>query len=138
MVTTSPTASPFSLVTTFNPLSPSGYPSIFGFVTTKVLFHRLSFVSGFPMNSLMVLTTKYLLMYCTELCLASSKILTPPPPSPPSECVLPPHQRRGGGGGGGVNILEDARHWSGLLQYNLSTVLTISYFLSFLVSISYM
>jgi hypothetical protein len=27
--------------------------------------------------------------------------------------------------GGGVNILEDARHWIGLLQYNLSTVYTI-------------
>jgi hypothetical protein len=25
------------------------------------------------------------------------------------------------GGGGVVNILEDARHWIGLLQYNLST-----------------
>jgi hypothetical protein len=53
--------------------------------------------------------------------------IDPPSPSTPSECVLPPHQRRGGthspGGGGGVNILEDARHWIGLLQYNLSTVL---------------
>ncbi len=54
--------------------------------------------------------------------------IDPPPPSPPSECVLPPHQRRGvhtrravGGWGGGVNILEDARHWIGLLRYNLST-----------------
>jgi hypothetical protein len=28
-------------------------------------------------------------------------------------------------GGGGVNILEDARHRSGLLQYNLSTVQSI-------------
>ncbi len=41
----------------------------------------------------------------------------------------PPHQRRGGthslGGEGWVvnifNILEDARHWIGLLQYNRST-----------------
>jgi hypothetical protein len=54
--------------------------------------------------------------------------IDPPPPSPPSECVLPPHQRRvvhtrraGGGWGWGVNILEDARHRIGLLQYNLST-----------------
>ncbi len=31
--------------------------------------------------------------------------IDPPPPSPPSECVF----------------LEDARHWIGLLQYNLST-----------------
>ncbi len=51
--------------------------------------------------------------------------IDPPPPSPPSECVLPPHQRRGGthspgGEGVGVNILEDARHWIGLLQYNLT------------------
>jgi hypothetical protein len=52
------------------------------------------------------------------------KNIDPPTPSPPSECVLPPYQRRGGhtrrevrGGGGGVNILEDARHWNGLLQY---------------------
>jgi hypothetical protein len=49
----------------------------------------------------------------------------PHTPSPPSECVLPPHQRGGGtnspgGGGWGVNILEDARHWICLLQYNLS------------------
>ncbi len=51
----------------------------------------------------------------------------PSTPSPPSECVLPPRQRRGvytlarGWGGGGVNILQDARHWIGLLQYNPST-----------------
>jgi hypothetical protein len=51
----------------------------------------------------------------------------PSPPSPPSECVLPPHQGGGytlsgrRGGWGGVNILEDARHWIGLLQFNLST-----------------
>jgi hypothetical protein len=31
--------------------------------------------------------------WSTELCLASSKILTPHP-SPPGECVLPPRQRR--------------------------------------------
>jgi hypothetical protein len=51
----------------------------------------------------------------------------PPPPSPPSECVLPPHQRRGlhtrrAVRGMGVNILEDAKHVIGLLQYNLSTL----------------
>jgi hypothetical protein len=57
-----------------------------------------------------------------------SKILSPPPPVPsaPSECVLPPHQRRGGthspgSKGVGVNILEDARRWIGLLQFNPST-----------------
>jgi len=27
--------------------------------------------------------------------------------------------------GVGVNILEDARHWIGLLQYNLSTLYTL-------------
>ncbi len=32
----------------------------------------------------------------------------------------------GGGGGWGVNILEDARHWIGLLQYNLPTPLPYS------------
>jgi hypothetical protein len=52
--------------------------------------------------------------------------IDPPPLSQPSECVLPPHQRRGSTHspavrGWGVNILEDARHWIGLLQYNLST-----------------
>ncbi len=50
-----------------------------------------------------------------------------PPPFPPSECVLPPHQRRGvhtrrAVRGWWVNILEDARHWIGLLQYNLCTL----------------
>jgi hypothetical protein len=48
---------------------------------------------------------------------------------PPSECVLPAHQRRGGTvvhtrravRVWGVNILEDARHWIGLLEYNPST-----------------
>jgi hypothetical protein len=55
------------------------------------------------------------------------RTIDPPPPSPPSECVLPPpHQRRGGshspgGEGVGVNILEDARHWIGLLRYYPST-----------------
>ncbi len=38
----------------------------------------------------------------------------PPTPSPPGECVPPPPH-------GGVNILEDARHWIGLLQYNPHT-----------------
>ncbi len=52
-------------------------------------------------------------------------------PTPfPSECVLPLHQRRGvhtrrAVRGWGVNILEDARHWIGLLQYNPSTVNSI-------------
>ncbi len=56
------------------------------------------------------------------------QIIYPPNSSPPSECVLPLHQRRGvhtswveRGWGPGVYILEDARHWIGLLQYNLST-----------------
>ncbi len=43
----------------------------------------------------------------------------PPTQSPHNECVLPPrgvHSRRRWGGGWGVNILEDARHWIGLLQ----------------------
>jgi hypothetical protein len=56
--------------------------------------------------------------------------IDPSPPSPPSECVLPPPRTQGGEGGThtrravrgvGVNILEDARHRIGLLQYNLST-----------------
>jgi hypothetical protein len=49
-----------------------------------------------------------------------------PPPSPASECVHPPAPKARdthspGGEGGGVNILEDARHRIGLLEYNLST-----------------
>ncbi len=52
--------------------------------------------------------------------------IDPPTPSPPSECVLPPHQRRGlhtrrAVKGCGINIVEDARHWIGFLQYNPST-----------------
>jgi hypothetical protein len=36
----------------------------------------------------------------TELCLASSKILTPQPPLHPASVSSSPHQKRGGGGGG--------------------------------------
>ncbi len=55
--------------------------------------------------------------------------LLTPTPSPSNECILPPHQRRGythspGCERVGVNILEDARHWIGLLQYNPSTLLS--------------
>jgi hypothetical protein len=65
-------------------------------------------------------------MWSTEQCLAYSKILTPPPPLHPASVSSP---RTKGGGvhtrravrGWGVNILEDARHWIGLLQYNPST-----------------
>jgi len=51
----------------------------------------------------------------------------PSTPSPPSECVHPPHQRREvhtrrAVRGWGINILEDVRHWIGLLQYNPSTI----------------
>ncbi len=42
-------------------------------------------------------SAKYLHMKSTELCLASSKILTPHPLSTQRVCP-PPHQRRGGGG----------------------------------------
>jgi hypothetical protein len=50
-----------------------------------------------------------------------------PPPPFPSASVSSPRTKGGGytlarrWGGWGVNILEDARHRSGLLQYNLST-----------------
>ncbi len=64
---------------------------------------------------------------------ASSKILTPHPPLHPAS-VSSSRTKGGGGGGGytvagrwGVNILEDARHWIGLLQYNLSTILQKKY-----------
>ncbi len=57
------------------------------------------------------------------------------PPIPLSnQRVCPTPAPRGGGGytarwgGGGVNILEDARHWIGLLQYNLSTGLPVEPF----------
>jgi hypothetical protein len=62
----------------------------------------------------------------TEQCLAFSKILTPHPPLLPASVSSPrtkggeAHTRRAVRGWG-VNILEDARHWIGLLQYNLST-----------------
>jgi hypothetical protein len=52
---------------------------------------------------------------------ASSKILTPPPPSPPAFGAGGGHTRRAVRGWG-VNILEDARHRIGILQYNLSTL----------------
>ncbi len=51
-----------------------------------------------------------------------------PPPLNPANVSCPPAPKAGGytlagrwGGGGGVNIFEDARHWIGHLQYNLST-----------------
>ncbi len=51
----------------------------------------------------------------------------PPTHTPPSEYVLPMHNGGGytlavQGRAWGVNILEDARHWIGLLQYNSSTL----------------
>ncbi len=56
--------------------------------------------------------------------------IDPHPPLHPASLSSPRtkggvvHTRRAveGGGGWGVNILGDARHWNGLLQYNLSTV----------------
>ncbi len=73
------------------------------------------------------------------------KYWPPTPPSPPKECVLPPHQRRGDtqytrrAVGGGVNILDDARHWIGLLQYNHPTSKThlvhTGFFLSSIVAV---
>ncbi len=70
------------------------------------------------------------------ICRVQSSVLRLPkywPPTPrPSECVLPPYQRLGGTHSPGregvvwVNILEDARHWIGLLQFNPSTVSTDS------------
>ncbi len=55
--------------------------------------------------------------------------IDPPPPLHPAS-VSSPRTKGGGGGvhtrravrGWGVNILEAARHWIGLLQYNLSTM----------------
>jgi hypothetical protein len=66
-------------------------------------------------------------MKSTELCLASSKIMTPQPLS--TQRVCPPPTPKAGGvhtrrevREWEVNILEDARHWIGLLQYNLSNL----------------
>jgi hypothetical protein len=60
------------------------------------------------------------------------RTVDPPPPLHPASVSSPPHQRRGGTlhtrramRGWGVNISEDARHWIGLLQYNLSMPQTI-------------
>ncbi len=74
--------------------------------------------------------------YTTEHCLASSELLTPPPLS--TQRVCPPPAPKAGGGAAGVhtrravrgwevNILEDARHWIDLLQYNPSTGILIQY-----------
>ncbi len=79
--------------------------------------------------------TKYLRMQSTEQCLASSKILIPhplstqrvcPPPAPKAGETLHTHRAVRGWG---VNILEDARHWIGLLLYNLSTPFLLCVFL---------
>jgi len=53
--------------------------------------------------------------------------IDPHPPLHPASVSSPPHQGQGGplspgSEGVGVNILEDARHWIGLLLYNPSTV----------------
>jgi hypothetical protein len=57
-----------------------------------------------------------------------------PHPLSPQRVCPPPAPKAGGthlpGGDGervGVNILEDARHWIGLLQYNLSAVQVIAW-----------
>jgi hypothetical protein len=64
----------------------------------------------------------------TYVVVESSKILTPHPPLHAASMPSPRTKAGGthspGGGGGGVNILEDARHRIGLLQYNLSTLLS--------------
>jgi hypothetical protein len=59
----------------------------------------------------------------------AEKSISGTPPHPLStQRVCPPPRTKGGGEhtrrevrGWGVNILEDARHWIGLLQYNPST-----------------
>ncbi len=55
--------------------------------------------------------------------------IDPPPPLHSANVSFPRTKAGGytlsgrwGGGGRGINILEDARHWIGLLQYNLSMV----------------
>jgi hypothetical protein len=59
------------------------------------------------------------------------KILTPHPPLHPAS-VSSPHTRRATRGWG-VNILKDAGHWIGLLQYNLYTGESIFHEKNFLV-----
>jgi hypothetical protein len=72
--------------------------------------------------------------YCTYICRVQScvwhlpKYWPPPPPLHPASVSSPPTKGGGWGvhtrravRGWGVNILEDARHWIGPLQYNLST-----------------
>jgi hypothetical protein len=72
----------------------------------------------------------------TDICRVQStvwrlpKYWPPPPPSPLHPARVSSPRTKDGGGtqytrravrGWGVNILEDARHWIGLLQYNPST-----------------
>ncbi len=75
------------------------------------------------------ISIKFLHIKSKEQCLASPELLTPPPPLHPA---CPPPAPKAGGthspggeGGGGVNILEDARPWIGLLQYNPSTGISL-------------
>ncbi len=62
------------------------------------------------------------------------KNIDPPHPTLHTKSVSSPRTKGGGvhtrlAVGGGVNILEDARHWIGLLQYNLSMPLPLPHHL---------
>ncbi len=81
---------------------------------------RVSFppIASFPFQPWMYSQSTY-------ICRVQSSVwpLSPPPPTPFStHRVCPPGGTHSlGGEGVVVNILEDARHWIGLLQYNPST-----------------
>ncbi len=69
-----------------------------------------------------------------QSCVWRLQIYWPPTPLSTQRVCPPPAPKAGGthspgGGGGGVNILEDARHWIGLLQYNLSMPLPLPHHL---------
>jgi hypothetical protein len=98
--------------------------------------------SGYPLSSAHTVSGWIIVFFTvpdpqsTYICRVQScfwplpKYSPPTPPLHPASVSSPPHQRRGGTDARravrGVNILEDARHRIGLLQYNLSTARPVS------------
>jgi hypothetical protein len=117
----------------------SSFASSVSFVTLP-----LSYASSFSLffslfyPSLLLRPTHKVLTYVDYRAVSGVFQNIDPPPLHPASVSSP--RTKGGGdpltwGGGGVNILEDARHWIGLLQYNLSLQSNSS---SFLVPLSFL